>query len=183
MTTACRIAAYPGSFNPPTIAHVAIAAAARDRHRLDRVDLVVSRRALGKERPPGPPLDQRVDVLEALASRLGWLGIVVTDRQLIADLAEGYDVVIMGADKWVQVQDPTFYGGSAAARDEAVARLPVVAVVRRPPHAVPDDLLLEVPDHLVEVSSTLARSGRPDLMVEEAAALDRATGAWTGRPS
>jgi hypothetical protein len=175
------VAAYPGSFNPPTIAHVGIAEAVRERHRLDRVDLIVSRLALGKERPVGPSLEERITVLEALVARVEWLGLVVTDRQLIADLAEGYDVVVMGADKWAQVQDVAFYGGSEDERDRAVGRLPVVAVVPRPPHEVPDELRLEVPAHLVDVSSTLARSGRHDLMVTEAAELDRATGAWTRR--
>ena len=37
-----RRAAYPGSFDPLTIAHLGIAEAARDRHALDRVDLVIS---------------------------------------------------------------------------------------------------------------------------------------------
>ncbi len=178
-----RIAAYPGSFNPPTIAHVAIAEAAKERHGLDRVDLVVSRRALGKERPIGPPFDERLAVLRALVDRVGWLGLVVSDQQLIADLAAGYDVVIMGADKWAQVQDPVFYDGSETERDRAVERLPVVAVVPRPPHEAPFELVLEIEPHLVEVSSTSARAGRRDLMVAEAAEFDRATGAWTGRRS
>ena len=34
-----------------------------------------------------------------------------TDEQLIADLAEGYDVCVIGADKWHQLHDLTFYGG------------------------------------------------------------------------
>ncbi|MDT1909227.1 hypothetical protein, partial [Acinetobacter baumannii] len=35
-----RIGAYPGTFNPPTIAHLAVADAARAQRRLDRVVLV-----------------------------------------------------------------------------------------------------------------------------------------------
>ncbi|MGH9068018.1 MAG: hypothetical protein ACRD0J_11125, partial [Acidimicrobiales bacterium] len=41
--------------------------------------------------------------------------------------------VILGADKWAQVLDPAFYGGSRSARDAAVARLPLVVLARRPP--------------------------------------------------
>jgi hypothetical protein len=118
-------------------------------------------------------------VLEALGARLGWLGVVRTEQQLIVDLAEGYDVVIMGADKWAQVHDAAFYDGSVVRRDEAVGRLPTVALAPRPPHPAPAHLRLEIPDDLVDVSSTLARAGRRDLMVAEAAELDRATGAWT----
>ncbi len=50
------IGVYPGSFDPPTVAHLAIAEAARDQAGLDRVVLAVSRAALGKEqrRQPSP---------------------------------------------------------------------------------------------------------------------------------
>ena len=167
-------AAYPGSFNPPTIAHVAIAAAARERHDLDRVDLVVSRVPLVKGVVEQPALADRLEVLQRLADRLGWLGVVVSERQLIAELAEGYDVVIMGADKWEQVHDLAFYDGSAARRDAAVAGLPTIAVAPRPPHVVPTHLVLDVPDELSSVSSTLARRGAVELMVPEALA----SGLW-----
>ena len=32
-----------------------------------------------------------------------------TRKQLIADIAEGYDLVILGADKWAQLHDQSFY--------------------------------------------------------------------------
>lgn len=169
-------AAYPGSFNPPTVAHVAIAEAARARHGIDRVDLVLSRVPLVKGMVEHPSMADRLDVLQRLADRLGWLGVVVSERQLIAELAEGYDVVIMGADKWEQIHDVIFYDGSAAERDAAVARLPTIAVAPRPPHVVPAHLVLTVPDGLGEVSSTRARSGAAHLMVPEALA----SGLWTG---
>src|SRR5262249_27202110 len=93
----------------------------------------------------------------------------VTDAQLLADIAEGYDVLILGADKWAQIQELGFYGGSATARDAALARLPEIAFVPRPPHAVPDGLrVLAVPPELADVSSTLARAGHRHLIVPEA---------------
>jgi hypothetical protein len=172
-----RIGCYPGSFDPPTVAHVAVAEAARAAHRLDRVDLVVSRVPLGKDVVVRPTLDERVAVLEALATRLGWLAVVVSDRRLIADLAEGYDVVIMGADKWAQVRDPAFYDGSAEARDAAVARLPEVALAPRGSDEVGGLTIAAEHRH---VSSTAARAGARDLMVPEAREFDLRTGAWTG---
>ena len=175
---AVRVGCYPGSFDPPTIAHVAVAEAARDAHRLDRVDLVVSRVPLGKAVVVRPTLEERIEVLERLAARVGWLGVVVADLQLVADLAEGYDVVIMGADKWAQVRDPTFYGGSTAARDAAVARLPDVALAPRGHDEV--GVLAVAPEHR-HVSSTAARAGALHLMVPEARELDERTGAWSGR--
>ncbi len=71
-------------------------------------------------------------MLEAIAARLGWLGVVLTDHQLIADVSAGYDAVIIGADKWAQIMDPVWYQ-SAEARDAAVARLPRILVAPRPP--------------------------------------------------
>ena len=54
------------------------------------------------------------------SGRYRYFGLV-TDLQLVSDIAEPYDVVIVGADKWAQLHDPVFYGGSASARDQAVA--------------------------------------------------------------
>lgn len=175
-----RIGAYPGSFNPLTVAHLAIAEAARDQCHLDRVDLVVSRVALAKEHVRLPTLEHRLAVLERAAAVRPWLGLVVSDAQLVADLAEGYDVVVLGADKWAQVRDARFYGGSPSRRDQVLARLPPVAVVPRPPQSVaePGTLMLVV-EGTMGVSSTGARSGRTAWMATEAAAFDAESGAWT----
>jgi Cytidylyltransferase-like len=172
---------YPGSFNPPTVAHLAIATAARRQGRLQRVDLAVSRSALGKEDTTRPRFEDRLAVLQEVAASRPWLGILVTDAQLIADIASGYDAVIMGADKWAQVIDPAWYD-SATARDMAVARLPRVLVAARAPFPArlsADVEWLDVPEEHLEVSSTQARAGRRDLMLPEAARFDEETGAWS----
>ena len=93
-----RVGCYPGSFDPPTIAHLAIAVMARRAARLDRVDLVVSEVALGKNAPRHAPFAVRLGVIEASIAHAPWLHLVVTDKQLIVDISAGYDVVIMGAD-------------------------------------------------------------------------------------
>ena len=49
-TAAGPVGAYPGTFNPPTRAHLAVAAAAREQCGLARVDLVVSVRSLAMSR-------------------------------------------------------------------------------------------------------------------------------------
>ena len=79
-----RIGCYPGSFNPPTVAHLAVAEAALDVGNLDRIDLVVSRVALGKEGRALPTLDDRLSVLRDVAATRPWLGVVVSHHQLIA---------------------------------------------------------------------------------------------------
>lgn len=171
--------AYPGSFSPLHVAHLGIAQAARDRFELERVDLIVSRVALGKESVDRPRLEERVEVLRRAASTRPWLGVVVTDRQLLADIASGYDVLILGADKWAQVLDPIYYGDSEEERDSVVARLPRLAIVPRAGFDVPAGSALEIAPALQEVSSTGARAGRREWMSEEAAALDSETGAWS----
>jgi len=171
---------FPGSFNPPTIAHLAVAEAAHSQCGLTRLDLVVSRVALGKAAPAGPRFEDRIAVLDTIAGSRPWLGVRVTDAQLLVDVAAGYDVVVLGADKWAQVVDPTWYDGSIAARDAALARLPEVVVAPRPPWPVPPGrglLLLE--DVHRPVSATGARTVEPAWMAPEAAAFDARTGAWT----
>ena len=177
MVAPTRRGAFPGSFNPLTVGHLAIAEAARDQCRLDVVDLILSRVALAKEDVERPRLEDRVAVLHAAAAHRPWLGVVVTDQQLIADLAAGYDVVVMGADKWAQVDDPAFYGGSVDARDAAIARLPTVVIAPRPPFPVPDGLTLLDVSH--DASSTAVREGRTEWMAPEAADFDRVSGAWS----
>lgn len=169
-----RTGCYPGSFNPPTVAHLAIAHAAVRQCRLDRLDLVLSRVALGKEHlgtDGGPTADDRARALVALTAGRPWLRVTVTDHRLLADIAEGYDVVVLGADKWSQLVDPHWYGGSTEARDAALARLPEIAVAPRPGHAVPDhSVVLELDDPtFAEVSSTAVRDGRTDWIAPEVA--------------
>ncbi len=156
-----------------------MAEAAVAAYGLDRLDLVVSRVALAKGHVDRPLLVHRLQVLEQAAASRAWLGVALRDEQLLVDLAVGYDVLVMGADKWEQLHDPQFYGGSAAARDAALAALPRLAVVDRPPLLAPPELRLDVhPDHH-PVSSSDVRAGRHDWMAPEAATFDAATGAWS----
>ncbi len=174
-----RVGVYPGSFNPPTVAHLAIAEAARSAHDLDRLVLSISRSALAKEHVEHPPFDDRVAVLEASVAHLEWLEVAVTDDQLLADIADGYDVLVVGADKWRQIQDPVWYDDDPVARDAALARLPTIAVVPREGIDVPPELVLHVPGGAADgVSSTRARAGELDLMTPAARAHARRTGAW-----
>jgi nicotinic acid mononucleotide adenylyltransferase len=173
------VGAYPGSFNPATIAHLAVAEAAVQHARLERVDLIVSRVALGKGVVERPRFEDRIMVLDQIASTRPWLGVQVTDAQLLADLAEGYDVLIVGADKWAQVIDPHWYGDSLAARDAALARLPRVLIAPRPPFVTSGQEVLSIAEHHRPVSSTAARSGRRAWMAPEAADFDAETGAWS----
>jgi len=158
---------YPGSFDPPTIAHVAIAEAAVRAGALAGLDLALSRVALGKPAAAQRPISARRPAVERLTASRPWLRVVVTDAQLITDIAEGYEVVVMGADKWAQVCDPAWYGGSVTDRDAALARLGRVLVAPRPGFDVAGAEVLELPEHLGAVSSSAARTGQHDLIAPE----------------
>lgn len=177
-----RVGAYPGTFDPPTIAHLAIAEAALDQGGLDRLELVVSRSPLGKD-PSVPAFEDRLEVLEAVAASRSWLSVRVSPHRLIADVVAGYDAVVMGMDKWLQVVDPAWYGGSIASRDRAVESLPPVLLATRAGvvgGSLPGNVrVLSLDDGLAPVSSTLTRAGRREWMLEEAARFDAETGAWS----
>ncbi len=175
--------AYPGSFNPPTVAHLAIAEAARQALLLDRVHWIVSRRPLGKPEVEVPSLADRLEVLRSVAAKRPWLAVRLTDAQLLADVAAGYDALVVGADKWAQIVDDSWYE-SPRARDDAVRRLPRVLVAPRPPFPLPEPepprlQVLDVVAAHAAVSSTEARGGRMDWMLPEAARFDEETGAWS----
>lgn len=169
------IGVYPGSFDPPTVAHLHVAEAAREQCGLTRVDLSLSFGALGKDDAGLSTIDERLEVLELVAATRPWLGVRTTRARLLADVAEGYDALVMGADKWLQVLDPAWYG-SVAARDDALARLPLVCVAPRAGVTIPPTpsgvrvVLLEVDESHHGVSATAARAGRDDWVLPEARA-------------
>jgi hypothetical protein len=166
MAQRARIGVYPGSFDPLTVAHVAIADGAVAQLGLTRLDLVLSRRPLAKDHGGHAALDERIAAIEAIAADgRPWITARVTELQLLADVADGYEVCIVGADKWHQLVDVAFYDGSAMARDAAVARMPLVAVVPRDGSPLPEDgaaVVLDVAREHRAVSSTAVRAGRDE---------------------
>jgi hypothetical protein len=154
-----RIAAYPGTFDPPTIAHVAVAEAAWRACGVDRVELVLSVDPIGKA--GAAPLAERVAALEALCDGRPWLGVAVTEHRLIADVAAGYHAVVVGADKWAQVLDASYHPTEADWRASLDRLPPVVAVARRGATPIEGDVLVLDVD-LGEVSSSAVRAGRDE---------------------
>ncbi len=160
-----RIGAYPGTFSPPTIAHLAVAEAARRQGRLDRVELLVSEVGLGKEGPGVPSAEERAAALGAVTASRPWLSVRTTAARLVADIVAGYHAVIVGADKWAQLVDPAWYD-SPRARDEALQRLPPVLVAPRPPFPLPSGVtVLDLDEVYAEVSSSAVRGGRREWML------------------
>lgn len=172
-----RIGVYPGSFNPPTVAHLALSEAARHHHQLDQVVWSISRTALAKETVDHPRFEHRLEVLESVAAEVAWLDIAVTGAQLLVDVARGFDLLIMGADKWTQINEPHWYD-SVEARDAAIAALPDLAIAHRPPHDAPAELVLPTAQDHHDVSSSRARDGKIEWMLPPARAFAERTGAW-----
>lgn len=160
-----RHGVYPGSFDPLTVAHVAIADAAREQCGLDAVDLVISHVALAKEDRRQAPVADRLDAIGSATADRTWLHARATSHQLLADIAAGYDLLVVGADKWLQLHDPRFYDDSPEAMRAALDRLPTVAVAPRAGVALPEGAAVTVldldPAHH-HVSSTAVREGRTD---------------------
>jgi predicted RNA-binding protein with PIN domain len=161
------VGVFPGTFDPLTVAHLAIGEATVEQARLARIDFVISRAALGKEDRDWS-VWHRMSALRRAAATRPWMGAVATDAQLIADIAHGYDVVVMGADKWAQVRDAAWYGGDTDARDAAVASLPRVFVVPRPGFDSEGAEEVDLAEELTHVSSTRVRAGEVHLMAPEA---------------
>ncbi len=195
-----RSGIQPGSFDPPTLAHLAIADAARRRWNLDSVVWALSRDPLGKQQGGRTTVEARRAVLDSVADDHAWLEVEVSDARLVADMASGYDVVVMGADKWHQLHDPAFYGnghggrhgdaggngagaGTRADRAEAVMaealrRLPTCAVAPRDGLHVPAEVRLDVPGWVARQSSTTAVASAPWMMLSAA----RSSGMWASSP-
>lgn len=180
------LAVYPGSFDPPTVAHLAIVRSALDH--VDELRLVLSEVALGKEdlAPHRVPVEVRHTVLAAVVEDLPRVAVATTRAGLVADIAAeaGADAVVVGTDKWAQILDPSWYGGSHLARDAALRRLPRVLLAPRPDGAAPpadpragvpvgldlDVVVLGLDPAHGPVSSTRARAGEHHLMAPEALA-------------
>ncbi len=173
MTTAI----YPGSFNPPTIGHLEIIRSAIEHLSLTRIDLAISEVSLGKENVKAPSIDDRVKVIQASVSGIPGAQVVRTSKQLIADIAEGYDVVVLGADKWAQLKDLAFYKDEAHMQD-CLRRLPRLAVAPRNNIPVPEEILLEVSEGIAPISSSEVRQGKFEWMTEEAKKYGQVNSFW-----
>ena len=123
--------------------------------------------------PPLAPIDDRVAELTAISSGNNRIGVITTPHSLVADIAEGYEVIILGADKWHQVLDPVWYA-DVDARNEALQRLPLVALAARPPWTMPGEdpaadppegvnvVVLDTDPSHHPVSATDVRAGREE---------------------
>ncbi|MDP8924504.1 MAG: hypothetical protein M3O34_16740, partial [Chloroflexota bacterium] len=121
------VALLPGSFNPPTVAHLALARAGLERGA-DAALFSLATRTVDKEVVTGAGLEDRLLLLELLAARDPRLGVLLVNRGLYVDQAAAVRaafpglrevVFLVGHDKIVQIFDPRYYDD----RDAALERL------------------------------------------------------------
>ncbi len=115
---------FPGSFNPPTLAHLAMLRSARafaGRHDGGhwRVYAALSRHIVDKEAVERMTLLDRVALLECVLARdVRHAGVVLLNRGLYVEQAQGIRaafprvgrlIFLVGFDKIVQILDPRYY--------------------------------------------------------------------------
>jgi nicotinate-nucleotide adenylyltransferase len=137
VTAARRIGLFGGSFNPPHLAHLALARLARDQLQLDEVRWLPAGRPWQKPSDSLAPADDRVAMVRAMIT--GEPGFVVdqreirrqgpsytidTVRELRAEQPEAEWVLIIGQDQYARIdtwrdaaQLAPLVGFAVAARD------------------------------------------------------------------
>ena len=128
------IVVFPGSFNPPTNAHLAMLRQAQRFEQLQGAGLVyaaISKRTTDKERVERPLLVDRIALLETvLQHHAPGVGIMLFNRGLYVEQAEGIRAAfpgvtklyfLVGFDKIVQIFDAHYYTDRDAALRELFA--------------------------------------------------------------
>lgn len=139
-----HIIVFPGSFNPPTMAHLAMLKQARQFGRMHggmRVYAAMSKRTTGKEMVERPLLLDRILLLDTLIyNHLRHTGILLFNRGLYVEQAEAIRTAfhrvrriyfLLGFDKIVQIFDPHYYED----RDKALRELFALADILVAPRA------------------------------------------------
>jgi nicotinamide-nucleotide adenylyltransferase len=133
-----RLAALPGAFNPPTLAHVALARAARERG-FDAVGFALATRTIDKEDAAGLPLEERLWLLSAIAAEEPGLRVLVQNRGLYAEQALAVRALfpsledlwfVVGMDKVGQIFDPRYYADFEASLESLFARAGLLVAAR-----------------------------------------------------
>ena len=164
-TKAKRLGVLPGGFNPPTIAHVALANAAAAH--VDEVLCVVPREYPHKQYF-GATLDQRIEMIEASNWNIP-CSIAVTDRGLFIDMARECRVAcgpetrllfLCGRDAAERILNWDY--GREGVVQEMLREFGLLVAARHGEFSPPDEFAgcihaLEIPPGYGEVSSTGVR--------------------------
>lgn len=137
------IIVFPGSFNPPTNAHLAMLRQAQQFEQLHgegKVYAAVSKHTTDKEHVERPLLVDRLVLLETvLQQHAPGVGMMLFNRGLYVEQAEGIRAAfpavrrllfLVGFDKIVQIFDPHYYTDRDAALGELFALAEILVAPR-----------------------------------------------------
>ncbi len=134
-----RLGLLPGSFNPPTRAHLALAIAALAAGEADAALLTLSTHTVEKERIVGAMLEDRLLLLDLLRRAEPRLGVLLVNRGLYVEQAElarsrfsgvSRVVFLVGFDKIVQIFDPRYYDERDAQLDRLFGLAEIIVAPR-----------------------------------------------------
>ncbi len=151
---------FPGSFNPPTIAHIALLKQARGFARVHEpmtLYAAFSKRTVDKEAVERPLLLDRIVLLDdILHKRLPHAGILLFNRGLYVEEAEAIQrsfprvrriLFLLGFDKIVQILDPHYYKDRDASLSELFKRAELLVAPRGDAGAEELSELLHLPQN------------------------------------
>ncbi len=113
-----RIGILPGSFNPPTLAHIELGRRAKESFKLDEIFFTISRVTVDKEKIEVISLEDRLLLLSLIAVELGWASVAAANRGLYFEQARALRSLvgnnaklyfIVGMDKVMQIFDSRYY--------------------------------------------------------------------------
>ena len=149
-----RVGVLAGSFNPPTLAHVALADSALTYGALDLIVWSISRVTVDKEAVTRASLDARLIALAALTEARDHDAAALIMGGLYADQAHALRATlpqltdlafIMGYDKIAQIFDPRYYTDRDAALDTLFTRARVLVAPRGDDDAAQVTALTQAP--------------------------------------
>lgn len=182
LRAAPSVGVLAGSYNPLTLAHLVLAAAARAQAGLDLVVWTMAAVTVDKERVERAAVADRLAQLAALASACPGAAVARTDHGLYVDQARAFRALlapgarlsfVVGFDKIAQIFDPRYYADRDAALAELFALTDVLvapragmgastlaALLAQPENArfAPHVRFLAVPDDYAQDSSTEVRA-------------------------
>jgi len=160
-----EIIVFPGSFNPPTTAHLALLKQARHFARLEasrgrepmQLYTALSKHIVDKETVERPLLLDRILLLDnLLRSRFPRAGILLFNRGLYVEQAQAVHIAfpqvrrllfLIGFDKIVQILDPHYYEDRDAALRNLFALAELLVAPRGDEGARSLDELLQRPEN------------------------------------
>ncbi len=136
----------PGSYNPPTTAHLALAQTTLQAIPQASLALVLGTTIINKEQTERATLLDRTLLLDQIARRTGQMGVFLTNQGLYVEQAKAARaafpraseiVFVVGYDKIEQIFDPRYYHDRDAALKDLFA-LASFLVAPRATHAAAD---------------------------------------------